>query len=139
MVRAECTRYRKACSTDHDFFAVIRLFHHRLLNRGYPPSMIDPIIKEALKFNRASLLKPIQRRMHKRIPFITKIPHPRIKTSWNDLLQFPPLLLAQARFKRNIDDQPLIGQQLYPKLGHYFSPKSYPNPNPNPNPNSTPN
>ncbi len=87
LIKAECIRYARTNSTEHNYHAILALFRHRLLRRNYPDTLINKTFKSISYNDRQQFLTPTITRTFTRRPMLKWPPPPHFDLLKTTILQ----------------------------------------------------
>ena len=134
----ETRRYNLCCTDPADFDDIILAFRQRLLDRGYPPTILqEALLKLPTRssqldiIRRRSLISPDAPR-RKRQPILVRCATPRFHppVPWQRLFKLPSSITTDPVYRRAYDsDDIIIGSRNDRSIGSYLVKSKFKDPN----------
>ena len=116
-VKGEALRYLRNNSIEDYFAADIANFRHRLADRGYPPTLVDPIL-EGVKFaDRKKALQRSTQQHHGRTPIMVTTFDPRVPPLKPIIMKHWHLIQDHTRLSRIFPEEPIVAHRRTKSLG----------------------
>lgn len=96
LIKAECIRYARTNSQEHNYHALLKLFKQRLLNRNYPNTLIDKTFYSVNYKDRQQFLKPVTSHTFTRRPILKCPPPPHFHLLKTTILQYYNMISSHA-------------------------------------------